>query len=197
MARMTIDPHMQAIDRFLDEDTQLMQRARTDPHAFAPLYEKYFPRIYAYCLRRLGQAEDAEDMTSLVFTQAFSSLTAYRGGSVAAWLFRIAHNAVASHWRSHRSARSLDSHAILASLPDERSLEPFTRAETRLEVARLIATLPEKHQELLALTVAGGLSAKEVGQILGKSEGAVWTALHRIVQTLKNAHRQQEEEEHP
>ncbi len=41
MARMTIDPHMQAIDRFLDEDAQLMQRARTDPRAFAPLYEKY------------------------------------------------------------------------------------------------------------------------------------------------------------
>src|SRR5258708_4377090 len=85
-----------------DDDQQNMAQARQDVAAFAPLYERYFHRIYAYCRRRVDSPSDAEDLTSLVFTRALVAVRDYRGGSVAAWLFRIAHNTVANHLRDYR-----------------------------------------------------------------------------------------------
>ncbi len=69
-------------------ETEVLRTARSDPAAFESLYQLYFPRIYAYCLRQLGHPEDAEDLTSFIFAQAIANLRSYWGGSVAAWLFR-------------------------------------------------------------------------------------------------------------
>ena len=65
------------------DDARMLLAARADLTKFAPLYERYFPRIYAYCLRRVEHAEAAEDLTSLIFTRALTSLHEHRGGSVA------------------------------------------------------------------------------------------------------------------
>lgn len=174
-------------------ETEILRTARSDPAAFESLYQLYFPRIYAYCLRQLGHPEDAEDLTSFIFAQAIANLRSYRGGSVAAWLFRIAHNAVANHWRSHRPNQSLDEPGIVSPIVDAASSHQLDRVEDRLRIAQLIAVLPPRQQELLALSILGGLTAKEVGQVVGKSEGAVWTALHRIIQSLRTACERAEE----
>src|SRR5579885_2275763 len=84
------------------EETALLACARSNPACFAPIYERYVPRIYRYCLRRVGRPDVAEDLTSVTFTKALLGLRDYRGGSVAAWLFRIAHNVVANHLRDRR-----------------------------------------------------------------------------------------------
>ena len=90
-----------------------MQMAQRDPALFAPLYERYFQRVYAYCLRRVGNtragsAQEAEDLCSQVFTRALAGLKSYRGGIVAAWLFQIAHNVLANHYRGQQIALPLD-----------------------------------------------------------------------------------------
>jgi RNA polymerase sigma-70 factor (ECF subfamily) len=77
------------------EEGSILAQARSDPAGFAPIYERYFPRVYQYCLRRVQQPLDAEDLAGLVFIRAMAGLREYRGGSVAAWLFRIAPNAAA------------------------------------------------------------------------------------------------------
>ncbi len=178
-------------------EAQIIQEARTDPAAFAPLYEHYFERIYNYCLRRIGQPEEAEDLTSLIFTRVLTGLQGYRGGSFAAWLFRIAHNAVVNHLRDRRPRISLEAAAFVLidelPRPGERALERLVQVEERQEIAKLIAALPEDQRELLALRVVGELSAKEVGAVLGKSEGAVRVALHRVVRHLRQSYQQSEE----
>lgn len=160
------------------EEARILERARGDPAAFAPLYERYFPRVYAYCLRRVGTVEEAEDLTSDVFTRALTGLGGYRGGSVAAWLFRIAHNAVANHLRGRRPQAPLEP-ALAASprLTDsgDQPLERLVRVEEEERVARLIAALPERERELLTLRVVGGLSAKEAGAIRGRRPRPAWT----------------------
>jgi RNA polymerase sigma-70 factor (ECF subfamily) len=180
------------------EEARILARAREAPADFAPLYERYFPRIYAYCLRRVGTAEEAEDLTSAVFTRALTGLGGYRGGSVAAWLFRIAHNAVANHHRDRRPPLPLDPAAVagaqLSGASGDPTLERLVRDEEHERIARLIAALPDEQRELLALKVAGGLSAREIGAVLGKSEGAVRVALHRVVRGLRAAYRGTEEE---
>lgn len=175
----------------MKEIAQTVERACANPAAFEPLYAEYFPRIYRYCLRRVSCPQEAEDLTSLVFTRALASLSTFRGSSFAAWLFRIAHNAVANHLRSRRPAIPLEGIAEISESGDE-MLERLMNAEEREAVARLIAALPEEQRELLALKVTGGLSAKEIGQVVGKSETAVRMAISRIVQHLRAAWEQEE-----
>jgi RNA polymerase sigma-70 factor (ECF subfamily) len=181
-----------APDRQAEEEARLLMLARDKPTAFAPLYERYFPRIYAYCLRRVGSTEEAEDLTSLIFTRALTGIRSYRGGSVVAWLFRIAHNAVANHLRDRRPQLPLDTAAH--PLSGEDLSEGLVRAEEQLHLARLLAALPTEQREIVLLRLVGELTAKEIGAVIGKREGAVRVALHRIIHGLRAAYQQANEE---
>ncbi len=175
-----------------NEEVRLLELARNEPTAFAPLYERYFPRIYAYCLRRVGSNEEAEDLTSLVFTRALTSIGSYRGGSVVAWLFRIAHNAVANHLRDRRPQLPLDTASHPVSGEDLSA--GIVRDEEQEHLARLLAALPDDQREILVLRLVGELTAREIGAVIGKREGAVRVALHRIVRRLRAAYHQANEE---
>ena len=174
------------------DDSGLVEQAKIEPAYFGLLYERFFPRIYNYCLRRLDLPEEAEDVTSQVFVRAFANLAGFKGGSVPAWLFRIAHNAVANQLRARHPQLSLDLAAqangnwpgLMAS-SDESLLDDIVRSEEQNQLAAWIAALPQEQREMLALSVAGGLTAREVGEVLGKSETAVWKALQRIVERLR------------
>lgn len=174
------------------DDLEIIKQARYDPAYFGLLYERFFTRIYNYCLRRLDQPEEAEDVTSQIFVQAFSNLAGFKGGSVAAWLFRIAHNTVLNQLRARRPQLSLELAVksnsgwpgLLVNSGDS-LLEGIVKDEENNQLAVFIAALPLEQRELLALSVAGGLTAREVGEVLGKSEGAVWKSMQRIVQKLR------------
>ena len=159
--------------------------ARTDPALFAPIYDHYFPRIYGYCLRRLGTPQEAEDLTSHIFIRVLQNLEGYRGGRVSAWLFRIARNAVANHYRSSRPQVSLD--VVEWELPDARPGpgERFVETEAWQTLRTLIDALPEDQRDLLALKLTGELTSEEIGEVVGKSAGAVRVELHRIIKTLR------------
>lgn len=170
------------------DDARSLRAARDDLAQFAPVYERYVDRIYAYCRTRVGNS-DAEDVTSQVFTQALSGVDGYRGGSVAAWLFRIAHNCVVDHLRGQRSTVPLDD--LEWSLLDTGRdvLDQIALAEDVRRVRRLIAELPDEQANLLALKLAGGLNAKEIAAAVGKTHVAVRVELHRIIQRLRVAYR--------
>ncbi len=172
------------LDDCKDPITLALERARANPAAFKPIYAEYAPRIYRYCLRRVSSPQEAEDLTSLTFTRALASISSFRGGSFAAWLFRIAHNAVINHLRSRRPTVPLEDVATVAE-PNEGPLVGLMDAQYREAVAHLVAALPDEQRELLTLKVEGGLSAREIGEVVGKSETAVRMALSRIVQRLR------------
>ncbi len=181
-----------APDKQANEEARLLKLARDEPTAFAPLYERYFPRIYAYCLRRVGSNEEAEDLTSVVFTRALTGVGSYRGGSVVAWLFRIAHNAVANHLRDRRPQLPFDT--AFHPMSSEDLSDGIVRAEERKHLARLLAALPDEQREILVLRLVGELTAREIGEVIGKREGAVRVALHRIVRGLRSAYQEANEE---
>jgi RNA polymerase sigma-70 factor (ECF subfamily) len=176
----------------LPQQTEMVQavaRASANPAQFKPIYDEYFPRIYRYCVRRARSSEDAEDLASLIFSRALAGLESYRGGSFPAWLFRIAHNSVANYWRDFHGTVALEQAESAAT--EDGTLGRLIEAEERQQIARLMAALPEDQRELLALRMAGGLSAKEIGQVIGKSEGAVRVAIHRTIQHLRSALREE------
>jgi len=83
-----------------DDERQLIEAAQADPRRFAELYERNFDRVYAFIARRTGDRAVAEDLTSEVFHHALAHLGRFewRGVPFAAWLLRIARNAVADRW---------------------------------------------------------------------------------------------------
>jgi RNA polymerase sigma-70 factor, ECF subfamily len=173
----------------------LVRDARAgDRHALGRLYDTYRDRVARFATGRLGDPEKAEDVTSETLEAVCRNLGSYRAGTdFEAWLFTIAHRRVADHFRRREVA--LDeagpggggparSGAVPAVAGPE---EALLAAERRAEVAGAFRRLRPDQQEVLALRVLGGLSAAQVGEVLGKSEGAVRVAQHRALQSLRTA----------
>ncbi len=173
-------------------EIELISRAREDAEAFGQLYELYVERIYNYMYYRTGNHHDAEDLTAKTFYQALKHIGRYteRGLPFAAWLYRIAHNLVANWYRDHsrRQVIALDELASL-TLPHGEQTAPdqVEMQEDRQLLLRLIRRMPDERQQLLILKFVEQMSNQEIGQIMGRSEGAIKSLYHRTLLALREA----------
>lgn len=172
-----------------DQERALIAQIAKNPQAFHPLYEQYFPRVFAYVAYRVDTRQEAEDLTSIIFMKVIQSIEQfdYRGaGSFGLWLFRIAHNAVQHHYRqSYRHGTiSLDDLPDLDSgelSPDE----ALARKEQFLHLRQALQTLAPRRQEIISLRYFGGLRNQEIAQILSLDERTVASHLSRGLDDLK------------
>lgn len=165
------------------EDATLVARAKREPKAFAPLYVRYYDRVYAYCYRRLGNPEDAADATSLIFSRVLAALPTCREESFRSWLFSIAHNVLVDTYRSRKQDRPLDDAFEIvdrARSPEDEAIA----SDAKATVTRLLAGLPEEQRLVLELRLAG-LSSKEIADVLGKQPNAVDQMQFRAMTKLK------------
>lgn len=169
-----------------ESDELLAARAATDPSAFAELYRRYVVRIHRYCDRRLPDPDLAQDATSQVFLKALESLQHKRVDNVASWLFAIAHNEVVDRYRRRRHDTPFDELEEMESA--DRSPEDL--ALGRVESGRLHALLPllsQDQQRVVELRL-GGLTNREIEDVLGKGKSWVcvtqYRALHRLRELL-------------
>ena len=155
------------------EERLLVEAAQRDPARFAQLYETNFERVYAYIARRVPDRSEAEDLTADVFHRALASLPRFewRGLPFAAWLIRIAANAIADRWK--HSAQERDFYD-LDWRDDETQIEAgLEEAEQRAHVFRLVDELPDDQRRVIVMRFADEKSVREIAQELGRSEGAV------------------------
>ena len=171
------------------DEAALVEQAKRDPEAFGLLYERYVDRIYNYVYYRTSNHHDAEDLTARVFYQAMHHLSGYvqRGAPFSSWLYRIAHNLVANWYRdqSRRQVVSLDRLASVARQWEGSSLESAAQGEQRAALLTAIRRLPADRQQLLILKFVQRLPNVEIGQIMGRSEGAIKSLYHRILLALR------------
>ena len=157
------------------------------PASFASLYERAFPRVYAYVASLVRDRATAEDVTAQAFERAYRRRRSYRPakGSPEAWLFGIARNAALDELRrrKRRAALEADPEDMGAPSPDEHA-DFSLRRET---VRAALATLPGGERDLVALKFAGGLSNAEIARVLGTSESNAGTRLHRTITKLREA----------
>jgi RNA polymerase sigma-70 factor (ECF subfamily) len=167
------------------DDRSLALRARTDPAAFGLLYDRYVDSVYRFCLRRLGEREEAEDATARVFAKALAAMPRYRDNapSFRAWLFAIARNAVVDEVRSRRPDLQLDA---AVDLPDSSaSPEAIVLAtESERDTAALLGRLPPEQRHVVELRLAG-LSLAETAHALGKTPIAAKVTQHRAYRRLR------------
>jgi RNA polymerase sigma-70 factor (ECF subfamily) len=171
------------------DESQLIDTAKSDPSAFDLLYRRYVDRIYNYVYHRVGNVEDAEDLTARTFQQVLVSLPSYsdRGAPFSAWLYRISHNLIAN-WHRDRGRRrtiSLDGLEAMSEPPGADGLAE--RSFTREEVQSALRRLDADRQALLILKFSEGLSNAEIGLVLGRSEGAVKSLYHRTLLALRDS----------
>ena len=187
------------------EEWSLVDRARRgDQEALGLLYDAYLPRLYRYCLTRVGNETDAEDLAEEIFLKVLGAIDGFQwqpagapgddsGRSsgtneripFGAWLFRIAHNHVVSFHR--RVATRGTASELNESIQDhQRGPEELTETKITIEeVFVAVRELPEAQREVILLRFASGLSVAETALALGKHETNVKVLQHKGVQRLK------------
>ena len=159
---------------------------RLDASAFPALYESHKLAVYRYLLSRTRSEDDALDLTAVTFERAYANLGRFRtrDGGVVGWLLRIARNAAIDAHRRQRSPLEL----VRATARLQRTaVEAHHLAEQRLDILDLVARLPEIQRDALLLRYVAGLTAREIGRIVGKREGAVQKQIERGLATLREA----------
>jgi len=152
--------------------------------AFGELYNIYLERIYRYVFYQVRDKMTAEDLTEEVFLKAWKSIDTCRGKeqTFSSWLYRIAHNHVIDNLRSQRKYLSADMEALAEVSSPELGEEGKLERQEMLEV---ISDLPQNQKQVIILKFIEGLDNREIGQIMGKSQGALRVLQMRALATLR------------
>ena len=170
----------------LSDEATLVAAAKRDPREFAPLYRHYVGRVYAYCLRRLGTREAAEDATSRTFEQALRQLHACRDEAFRGWLFTIATRAIADYYRAAHHARSHVALELVRDTPERGPLveDAAMAKEAAAQLRELLHHLPADQRRVLELRAAG-LRGEEIAAVLERSHAAIRMLQLRAVRHLR------------
>jgi RNA polymerase sigma-70 factor, ECF subfamily len=153
----------------VDLESETIARARTgDETAFSRLYERHYPRIFAFCLRMRGERSKAEDLTQEVFLRAWRNIGSFRGDArFTTWLHSIAANAAIND-----RARADE-----VLLPREEDYVTFFESRD-IDLERAIAGLPPRARATLLLAVEG-YAYEEIATMTGVTVGTVKSQVHR------------------
>ena len=174
-------PHRSAAE--LEEERQQILAAQRDRAAFAPLYERYADQIFAYAYMLTKDKEQAEDVTAATFAKAIEELPRFqwRGVPYSAWLYRVAGNMVARERRRPGWIELEPQHAAEMTDPADVAVELSRDADVRAAVA----ALPADQRQVVVLRFGGELRNREIGELMGRSEGAVKLLTFRALTTLR------------
>jgi RNA polymerase sigma-70 factor (ECF subfamily) len=185
----------------VERDGELARRAgRGEPAAAAELLALVRPGVVRYCWAHLGSLGrghvSPDDVAQEVCLAVFEALPKYRdrGLPFAGFVYRIAANKVADAYRAASAAVPVRSIETVPE-PTDDHWDPERRALTAdlsRRVMELLADLPDIHREIVVLRVAAGLSADEVGAVLGMTASAVRMAQSRALARLRERARAQD-----
>jgi RNA polymerase sigma-70 factor (ECF subfamily) len=178
------DLHVVKKDLPADIEKGTIERAQSgDQRALGEIYDWYLPRVYRYVLARLGDVSETED----IFLRMLAAIGDYKRTNVpfSAWLFRIAHNHVVSHYRRDGFRKD---HAELDETMVDGRHDPASIVESQMvlgEVADAVQKLPDAQRDVISLRFAVGLSVAETAQVLGKREGNIKALQHKALARLQ------------
>lgn len=165
-------------------ERSLIEAAQRDPACFAELYENNFERVYAFIARRIHDRDQAQDLTADVFHSALKNLSRFewRGAPFAAWLFRIAANAIASRGKRAAQLEAIKLREIHEIDPSSADL---AEVEHRARLFKLVEKLPDDQRRVITMRFAHQKSIGEIARDIGRSEGAIKQLQFRGLQSLR------------
>ncbi len=160
------------------EEPVLIQRTiARDREAFARLYDRHVDRIFRYINLLVGDQRVAEDLTAQVFRRAWQTITAYPRSQhpFAAWLYRLASDAVSAFARSHR--------------PAEQAARTTDPGQVDQGLSQGLSTLDEPQRQVLLLRFLEGYNVEQIAQITGQSSETVRVLQYRALVQLSGKSR--------
>ena len=164
----------------LDDDDALARAAAADLMAFGSIYERHRTAVYRYLRARTSSDDEAAELAAVTFERAMGAIGRFRasGGALASWLIRIARNAHLDEAR--RTSRSRPG-------TERGSGSQVAGHEDDVILRTLVEALPAGHRDALQLRFAAGLTAREIGSVLGISEAAAQKQVERGLHALREA----------
>ena len=170
-----------------DQEARLIKRAKKGKaSAFAEIYERHYPAIYRYIFFRVGRETAAEDLTSDVFVRMVEKIDqfTYRGRPLLAWLYTIARNLVADHYRHFGRYEMLPlDEGLMADTTNPEDAANLVLNQRRLAAA--LEQLTEWQRQVIILKFFEGMENQAVAKIVDKSVGAVKSLQHRGLAALR------------
>ncbi len=167
------------------ERALVRRAAKGDSSAFGRLFSEYIDRVYAFVRSRIADEQEAEDVTSTVFLKAWEALPAFedRGVPFAAWLFRIARNAVIDSYR--RSGRDVEAPSEQMPEVEDENADPHESVLRSLEAEVVrVAVLRLTDEQASVVRFFWDMDVRETAAALGRTEGSVKALQHRAVRSL-------------
>jgi RNA polymerase sigma-70 factor (ECF subfamily) len=169
----------------------MLRYQRGDERAFDQLVESYSPRVFALLTRFLGPSESREDLVQEVFLRVIRARGDYRPEArFSTWLYRIVFNLCVNERERSRPSPSLDGmrEESREGWADEHAPAPgaeLERADLVAVVRAAIAALPARQRMALVLAKYEELPYDEVARVLGTSEKAIKSMVHRARESLR------------
>lgn len=151
------------------------------------MYGRYAKPVKWYLISLCGNNDIADDITSEVFLKAIKNIDRFKGGNMLAWLCTIGKNTYFDHIRKKENTNvNISSHLAqtvedTAPSPEETIIEK----DTRLMLYRALQSIDPEYREVIYLKLFAGLTFKEIGVILGKSENWTRVVFYRSKNKLK------------
>lgn len=174
-----------------DPGDEVLMQAWVDgrPQAFEQLYARHRSGLYRFLLRRLHEPPLADEL----FQDVWQRVIAAREGwspdpSFKAWLYRIAHNRLADHWRAlqHRPPAPGDADLRVAQVVDPSTPEhELSEFEQRRQLQLALDALPEEQREAMLLRLEHELSLEEIASITGVGRETVKSRLRYAMDKLR------------
>jgi RNA polymerase sigma-70 factor (ECF subfamily) len=164
------------------EERLQVEAAQKDPAKFGELYERHFERVYGFVARRVHDRSAAEDVTAEVFHKALAALPGFQfvGAPFAAWLIRIAANALAD--RSRRVAREVP---VSDDAPEPRVESDADASDRRVDLLRFVNDLPADQRRVIVERFIEERSIRDIAGRLNRTEGAVKQLQFRALLSLR------------
>ena len=171
-----------------DEELMLAYGAG-DVDAFQQLYSRHRTPLFRHMVRRLRDTPLAEELFQDVWQRVIAARERWRpDAKFATWLYQVAHNRIADHWRAkqYRPDAPGDADELAARVPDpdtpERTLSSF---EERRRLQRALEELPDEQREVVLLRLEQELSLEEIGEITGVGRETVKSRLRYAMDKLR------------
>ncbi|MDQ3753663.1 MAG: RNA polymerase sigma factor [Acidobacteriota bacterium] len=176
-------------------DYDLAQRsAAGDMESFEELYRRHFRRVYALCLRMLGNPTEAEDLTQETFIQLYNKIGSFRGDSqFTTWLHRMTVNQVLMHFRRRKSRPEFTTTEGETPVQIVRGTENPNAMPVvdRITLENSISQLPPGYRSVFVLHDVEGYDHGEIAGMLGISVGTSKSQLHKARLKMRNLIREQ------
>ncbi len=172
--------------RVLPNEKKIIETAKANPARFAPLYNHYYKPIFIFVFKKVRDEFTCEDITSRVFLKALLNIKKYedRGFPFSSWLYRIASNEVNMYYRQSKKITTVEvmETDVITLMEEIKEGEEIDRQEL---VIACLAELPLPVSQLIELRFFDKMSFKEMGEILGITEGNAKIRVYRALDKLK------------